>query len=169
MTTKKQIEANRKNALSGGVKTHEGRQIVKYNAEKHQILRATLMEDEQPVFDQLAKRYYDELKPESQIEETLIQRIVFNTIQLYRCSMAQRQSLEYLDKRANFNFDPSDAPEFYWNFVNYSVAVAGGYSLIQRYETNLENRIYKALDQIDRLQRRRRGQLIPSVEVNLND
>ncbi|MDP7653228.1 MAG: hypothetical protein QF757_00915 [Candidatus Marinimicrobia bacterium] len=164
MTTEKQIEANRKNALKGGVKTQEGKDIVKYNAEKHQILRETLFDDEQPVFDQLAQRYYDECKPETQIEETLIQRIVFNTIQLHRCSMAQSRSLISLEDRYN----ASNTPEFYWHWNNGGVG-GGGYSLILRYETNLENRIYKALNQLDKLQRRKRGEVIPSFEVNLKD
>ncbi len=45
MTTKntkpisqKQLEANKANAQKGGVKTEEGKQIVKYNALKHGLL-----------------------------------------------------------------------------------------------------------------------------------
>ena len=168
MTTQKQIEANRKNALKGGVKTQEGKDIVKYNAEKHRILRETLFDDELPVFDQLAQRYYDEFKPETQIEETLIQRIVFNTIQLHRCSMAQRHSLVSIDERFSFDLESGNPPAFYWYWNNGGVG-GGGYSLILRYETNLENRIYKALNQLERLKRRKRGEVIPSLEVNLED
>ena len=33
--SKKQLEANKKNAQKGGVKTQEGKAIVKYNALRH--------------------------------------------------------------------------------------------------------------------------------------
>ncbi|MCX5637107.1 MAG: hypothetical protein NTX52_05375 [Planctomycetota bacterium] len=36
--SEKQLEANRENALKGGVKTEEGKAIVKYNALKHGLL-----------------------------------------------------------------------------------------------------------------------------------
>ena len=38
MTSPKQIEANKKNARKGGVKTEAGKAIVKYNALKHGLL-----------------------------------------------------------------------------------------------------------------------------------
>ena len=36
--SKKQLEANRKNAQKGGVKSEEGKNVVKYNALKHGLL-----------------------------------------------------------------------------------------------------------------------------------
>ncbi len=36
--SKKQLKANKKNAQKGGVKTSEGKAIVKYNALKHGLL-----------------------------------------------------------------------------------------------------------------------------------
>jgi len=36
--SKKQLEGNKKNAQKGGVKTQEGKAIVKYNALKHGLL-----------------------------------------------------------------------------------------------------------------------------------
>jgi hypothetical protein len=36
--SKKQLQANRKNAPKGGVKTPEGKAIVKYNALRHRLL-----------------------------------------------------------------------------------------------------------------------------------
>jgi hypothetical protein len=78
--------------------------------------------------------------------------------------MAQSRSLISLEDRYN----ASNTPEFYWHWNNGGVG-GGGYSLILRYETNLENRIYKALNQLDKLQRRKRGEVIPSFEVNLKD
>ncbi|MHC4085949.1 MAG: hypothetical protein ACYSWZ_12360 [Planctomycetota bacterium] len=36
--SQKQLEANKKNAQKGGVKTTEGKAIVKYNALKHGLL-----------------------------------------------------------------------------------------------------------------------------------
>ena len=38
MTTEKQVKANRENAKKGGVKTPEGKAVVRYNALKHGLL-----------------------------------------------------------------------------------------------------------------------------------
>lgn len=45
MTTKKQLEANKNNALKWGVKTQEGKEKVKYNAIKHWLSSSLYDED----------------------------------------------------------------------------------------------------------------------------
>ena len=42
--SEKQLKANRKNAQKGGVKTPEGKAIVKYNALKHGLLAKEIKE-----------------------------------------------------------------------------------------------------------------------------
>jgi len=56
MTTKKQLIANRKNAQKGGVKTQEGKELVKFNALKHGILLQAVTEYEQPIYEDIQDR-----------------------------------------------------------------------------------------------------------------
>jgi hypothetical protein len=44
MLSDKQLEANRKNASLGGVKTPEGKEIAKLNSQKHGIFSETISE-----------------------------------------------------------------------------------------------------------------------------
>ena len=79
--SKKQLEANRKNAQKGGVKTPEGRAIVKYNALKHGLLAneavVTVGEGaENPdEFNGLLADLKAQLKPEGTLEEMLVEKI----------------------------------------------------------------------------------------------
>tara|TARA_B100000315_G_C14480947_1_gene542863 strand:- start:1 stop:510 length:510 start_codon:yes stop_codon:yes gene_type:complete len=166
MTTEKQIEANRKNALKGGVKTDKGKEMIKYNAEKHGIWRSSLNEDELTVYDKMMKRFYSELQPQTQTEEMLIHQITFNQIQLFRCQNEQNKEFElYL------NYDPTDwgSSVDYFIFESGSHLYNGKFSILNRYETNLENRIMKALNQLERLRRIREGEFIPPpISIGLN-
>jgi len=80
-TSEKQLRANRKNAQKGGVKTPEGRAIVKYNALKHGLLAneavVTVGEGaENPdEFNGLLADLKAQLKPEGTLEEMLVEKI----------------------------------------------------------------------------------------------
>ena len=164
MTSKKQIEANKKNALNAGVKTDEGKELVKYNAQTHGILRKGLIKSEQLVFDTLATRLVQELKPESFLEEMLVNRIVILNIRLHRILLAEIES--FTGKDLDNIFDENNG--FFYKFDTGSL-VEGYYSIFQRYETNLEKRIYRAMNQIERLQRIRKGEEIPPpINMDLN-
>ena len=79
MTSDKQTEANRQNALkSTGPKTPEGKAAVRLNALKHGLLsRETLLpgEDEEALRE-LGERLRDELQPVGELENLLVDRIV---------------------------------------------------------------------------------------------
>ena len=81
MTTKKQIEANRANAKKGGVKTPEGKVIVKYNALKHGLLAKEVVittgdgAENPEEFDQLLLNLQDHYKPQGVVEEMLVEKI----------------------------------------------------------------------------------------------
>jgi hypothetical protein len=79
MTSDKQIDANRQNALrSTGPKTPEGKDAVRLNALKHGLLsKATLLpgEDEEALRE-LGERLRDELQPVGELENLLVDRII---------------------------------------------------------------------------------------------
>ena len=50
MISDKQLTANKKNAQLGGIKTTQGKEVSKYNALSHGLLRKTLTEYEKEAF-----------------------------------------------------------------------------------------------------------------------
>jgi hypothetical protein len=79
--SKKQLEANRKNAQKGGVKTPEGKDIVKYNALKHGLLAKEIVipigdgTEDPNVFGALLADLRGQLSPEGTLEEMLVEKI----------------------------------------------------------------------------------------------
>ncbi len=79
--SQKQIEANKKNAQKGGVKTPEGKAIVKYNALKHGLLAKEVVVTvgdgaESPEdFNTLLEDLTAQLAPEGTLKEMLVEKI----------------------------------------------------------------------------------------------
>ncbi|MCP4261192.1 MAG: hypothetical protein GY774_27350 [Planctomycetes bacterium] len=80
--SKKQLEANKKNAPKGGVKTQEGKAIVKYNALKHGLLaKETVITvgegaESPEEFNSLLEDMRTQLNPMGTLEEMLVEKIV---------------------------------------------------------------------------------------------
>jgi hypothetical protein len=163
MTTEKQIQANQDNALKGGVKTQSGKEVSKYNAEKHGILRAGLNDHEKAVYDKLMERNFEELQPQTQVEEMLIHQLTFNLMQLFRCQNEQNKQF-YL----NENLDRWDE-EYFTNYNSGNLS-GGRFLILNRYETNLENRIGKLLNQLERFSRQNKGEYVyPPLTLDINN
>ena len=81
--SKKQSEANKKNAQKGGVKTPEGKAIVKYNALKHGLLAKEVVitigegAENPEEFDALLEALQTQLVPAGTLEEKLVEKIAF--------------------------------------------------------------------------------------------
>src|SRR5215204_2194599 len=92
MTSDKQIDANRKNALkSTGPKTPEGKAAVRQNALKHGLLSRDILlpgEDEEALRE-LGERLRDELQPVGELENLLVDRIVSAYWRLRRLSRVE--------------------------------------------------------------------------------
>lgn len=79
--SEKQLQANRKNAQKGGVKTEEGKAILKYNALKHGLLAKEIVitggegAENQEEFNGLLIDLKTQLKPEGTSEEMLVEKI----------------------------------------------------------------------------------------------
>jgi len=155
MTTEKQIEANRQNAKLGGVKTPEGKAISRYNALKHGLLSKEVLlegEDEESLIE-LRKKLYRELKPASEIEIILIDRIVTN---IWRLKRAMRVEREMIIDDCKEDWPPNSKKKnlgeaFNYNFINYD-----SYGKFIRYETSIERGIYRALSELKKVQSARK-------------
>jgi hypothetical protein len=79
--SKKQLEANKKNARKGGAKTQEGKAIVKYNALKHGLLAKEVVitvgegAESPEEFDALLEDLKTQLAPAGTLEEMLVEKV----------------------------------------------------------------------------------------------
>src|ERR687890_2032351 len=92
MGSKKQIQANRRNALkSTGPKTPDGKALARLNATKHGLLSQEILlpgEDEDAL-KELAERLWAELQPVGEMESLLVERIIDATWRLRRLSRVE--------------------------------------------------------------------------------
>jgi len=159
MTTTRQAEANRLNALkSTGPRTPAGRAVVAYNATKHGLLsRESLVkgESEADLVD-FGKRLRAQLAPVGELELLLVDRIVSTAWRLRRLVSVETML-----------FNNEQTPDCAFN--RYGRDKLGGLS---RYEVTLERSFYKALHELQRLQAARDGQAVPLpvvVDVSVSD
>lgn len=161
--SQKQLEANRENAKLGGVKTEEGKAVSRYNALKHGILSREVLldnEDEKPLVE-LGKKVRTELKPETELELLLVDRIIANTWRLKRALRGEKEMIEH-DMKGEDSFGAALS----YDFANYD-----SYGKFTRYETSLERGIYKALHELQRIQATRAGEkptLPIAVDVDIS-
>lgn len=146
--SQKQLEANRENAKLGGVKTEEGKAISRYNALRHGLLSQEVLlegEDEETLLE-LEKRLRNELKPATEIELLLVDRIAANIWRLKRALGMEKGEVI------------SDGGGLMYNSDKFF-----------RYEIMLERSVYKALHELQRIQATRNGEKLPApVAVDID-
>ena len=159
MTTTRQAEANRLNALkSTGPRTPAGRAAIAHNATKHGLLsRESLVkgESEADLVD-FGKRLRAQLAPVGELELLLVDRIVSTAWRLRRLVCVET---------------------VFFNKEHTALDHAFSYgrermSTLSRYEVTLERSFYKALHELQRLQAARDGQAVPLpvvVDVSVSD
>lgn len=132
----------------GGPKTEEGKEISKMNALKHGLLgKAVLItgEDEEQLLS-LTKKIRTEMKPATEIERILVDRIISSIWRLRR-ALAMENG-EVISVTGGLMYD---SDKFF------------------RYETMLEKGMYRALHELERIQAKRNGSDVPfPVVVDVN-
>jgi hypothetical protein len=149
--TEKQLNANRENSKLGGVKTDEGKEISRFNAVKHGILKKSISEYEEFDFLTLYNSLSQDFHPQNTLEEILVERISIAYIKLLRVAKAEAE----LMKTA---IDPTIVSkllefETYEEKEGYKPVVTTSHmeylsSYYTRYETSIENRMYKAINKL---------------------
>jgi hypothetical protein len=131
MPTAKQIAANRLNARKGGVKTEEGKAVVRLNAVSHGLLsKEVLLPGEDGCrLAALRQQYLEQLQPEGVLENLLVERIVSSYWRLRRAIRIEKTRTK---NGGDYRF--------------------GSWDVYMRYETALERQIYKALHELQSLQ-----------------
>jgi hypothetical protein len=182
LISERKREANKLNAQKSiGPRTQEGKNISRWNAMKHGLLskHAVITNyDDQKGFDHILSTMHSEFKPGSAIEEILVERIVdcywnLGRIARFKQALITDQHNGWSNKESYLgrdfspmgfaiNYDTQDKSLI--GFIIYNNTMQN----LQRYETTIENRLYKALHELERLQRMRGGQLVnPPVVVDL--
>ncbi len=180
-TSQKQIKANQENGKKGGVKTEEGKAVSKYNAIKHGILKQVVSDYEKDFYDGIVEQLEDQFHPVGVFEEILVDRIGIYYLKLYRVGKAENEYMRaILNPRVT---KVEDEMEMYLS-TSKVVVVNEGYvpkidsddveklsDVYARYETAIENRLYKALHELQRLQASRNGENVPppiALDVNVS-
>lgn len=173
MASQKQIEANKANALRGGVKTEEGKTISKFNAVKHGILQKSLTEYEGDLYPRILDDLIDELKPIGFMEGMLVERIAMGYLRLFRVAKVEKEYMEsILHPRITKNPAMDDllrglggidevVQEGYHPKVNIETVEQLDKTIL-RYEIAIERSIYKTLHELQRLQAARQGEKVPA-------
>lgn len=157
-TLSKRAAANRRNArLSTGPRTEQGKSRSRLNAVKHGILTSALLTTggqgaEDPAeFDELLFNLHTDLVPVGALEEMLVEKIAI-------CHWRENRALRC---------EASMIRESGSEFIIYG---GGGCAQsIARYETAIHRQLVYAINQLERLQRARKGEHVPapvSVQVS---
>lgn len=173
MVSDKQLQTNQENSVLGGVKTPEGKTVSKYNAQVHGILRQSITEYEQEFYSEILNDLKNEYKTKGIIEEILIERIAINYLKLFRL---QKAETEFIKSQLN----PKVIKELFelelGEVLNEGYIPKIGSDSIEklagiyaRYETTIENRLFRAVHELERAQKIRRGENVSqplSIDVN---
>jgi hypothetical protein len=171
------VEANRQNARKAtGPKDTTS---TRYNAAKHGLLAQGITElDDAEAYTALLQRLNEAHRPAGDIETFLVERIALAMVRLRRIA---RMEAEYItgvlnppvrgkpllggDSDELLN-GPVIDPGLPAPMSGHSVEALAG--TFQRYESAMENKLYRAMNQLERLQRMRQGEHISapaSVDV----
>jgi hypothetical protein len=122
MTTEKQIEANRRNALkSTGPKTPQGKDAVRLNALKHGLLsrESLLPEENEEALRELEELMRNELQPVGVLENLQVERIVSCYWRLRRLGRVEAgifdsERFEVLAEQAQREAERYEIPELWF-------------------------------------------------------
>jgi hypothetical protein len=141
----------------GGPRTAQGKQKSKHNALKHGIFsQVVLMRGESRTeYDFLLSGLRTDLEPEGTLEELLVDKAAVLFWRLRRLIIAER-----------------DQPKSHMEITLISIKDElrpPPLDLLLRYESNLERAIERALNQLERRQRIRKGEtVLPTLNVNVS-
>ena len=152
MVNEKRLIANKANCRLGGVKTLEGKEVSKYNAQKHGILCQTFTEYEEELYSDILRDIRNHFSPKNVMEDILVDRIGVCYVKLWR---AQKAEAEFMKSRLHPRIVRNDhtlsailsdefgqivesegyIPKLSWESVAILV------DTYSRYETSIENRL----------------------------
>jgi hypothetical protein len=162
-------ESNRKNAQrSTGPRDTKSTSL---NAVRHGLLAKGITElDDPELYEALLQRLMLFYRPVGDVEEFLVQRIAFCMIRLQRAGRLEAEFItgEIHPPIKGGTLDDLLAPSIEDPGIPAAVGALGAMNLasgFQRYETAIENKLYRAINLLERLQRIRKGEFVPAPEA----
>ncbi len=177
--SEKQLKANQENGKKGGVKTDEGKEVSKYNALKHGILKANVSEYEAEFSNDVMDRLNSQFQPVGVLEKMLVDRIGYFYIRLFRVAKSENEYMQSIlnprkvtvkDIIPQIEFTETIVENEGYTPILKDASVEKLTSTYLRYEIALENRMYKAIHELQRLQANRNGEKIPpplAVDIDM--
>ena len=187
MATQAQTSANRVNSQkSTGLRTAEGKRVVSQNAFKHGLFvdKAVVRDESQDEYDLCREAILAEWRPVGEMESIIAERLVNLSWRLKRAERMQNQSIDYLGLDQLAGFRAESFKERYRKANGLSSddpAIAGDHLLLGRiatrdwsncrvldrmllYERRIENSMYKALNELKKLQAARKAERARAAE-----
>lgn len=172
--SEKKIEANRRNArLSTGPRTEAGKNRSRYNATKHGIFSRDVLQSEgfgkedKEEFADLLTGLREDCKPIGVREEIMVQRIALCLWRLKRASEYDvgTMMLRYMGAQVDLKSRGTADSEIEFltpSFRHLRLPQGKEMDLLLRYETTIQRLLASALNQLERLQRARKGEHVPA-------
>ena len=148
--------------------------LTRFNAVKHGLLAKGMTElDDSDAYESLVQRLIRDYDPVGDLEIFSVRRIAFCMIRLDR---AARIEANYIDAEIHPPSQEQDSmapitPELGLSTPISALSAINLVSGFQRYETAIENKLYRAIHELERRQRMRKGELVPapqSVDVSIH-
>lgn len=170
----------------GGVKTPAGKEITKYNAVRHGVLKQVLLPDEVKNAESIKDQFVSEYEPKSLTEELLIETMVTAYIRRERATNAEREFFMEILNPAVYEEKVLSAPLLPDDLVGDAVSGLKKMTLVRpayyaritsekvdaidrtyaRYINTCERQFFRALHELQRVQAVRKGLKPTSVAVD---
>lgn len=149
MTTKKQLSANQKNALKGGVKTEQGKEISKMNSLKHGFFSKITTDYDKIDNQDFCESFYKHFAPANIYEEQLVEMLLSNLLTLRRICLVEKEYIETkLHPDIGMEFDFS-VKKGYKPVIKLDLL--DDLSKFQKYKTSIQRCIFKVQHELERL------------------
>lgn len=147
MATKKQIEANRRNAKkSTGPKSKKGRQSACNNSTKHGLTarRITVGDEDRGEYEAFRDDLLEFLWPASPLEKLLANQVAESAWRLRRVREIEYQMWQAAFVYNQMTITPDEDTAMFHAFEHQQYNI----KLLHRYEATIERSMYKALNQL---------------------
>ena len=174
----KRLEANRRNAqLSTGPRTEQGKKWSRRNALKHGILSSALViteggTEDADLYCKLLSRLRCDLAPVGKLEEMMVEKIAVSWWRLQRALRFEAQAIQRSSQEGigpsiysalQFRKRASEGSDTNASKSNpLSLPPDGELNRILRYDAANNRQLYQAINQLERLQRARKGEHVPA-------
>lgn len=170
MTTTKQINANRKNALNGGVKTEQGKSITRMNAVKYGFFSKIITEYDKLINEDFCKSIYECFMPVNEYENQMVEILLSNLLTFRKICLIEKEDIEtklHPDEKMNFDIC---IKEGYKPIIQLDLL--DDLNKFQKYKTSIQNNIIKIEHELERLSNNRDGinKIIPNtIDINVSN